>query len=55
MILYHGTNADFDAIDLSQCAPHKDLVLYNNTSRSSKRYGETEEPYLWRRTRRALF
>ena len=25
MILYHGTNADFDAIDLSQCAPYKDF------------------------------
>lgn len=25
MILYHGTNADFNAIDLSQCAPFKDF------------------------------
>ncbi len=25
MILYHGTNADFDAIDLCQCAPFKDF------------------------------
>ena len=25
MILYHGTNADFAAIDLSQCAPYKDF------------------------------
>lgn len=25
MILYHGTNVDFDAIDLSQCDPYKDF------------------------------
>lgn len=25
MILYHGTNADFDTVDLSQCAPYKDF------------------------------
>ena len=25
MILYHGTNIDFDAIDLSKCSLHKDF------------------------------
>ena len=25
MILYHGTNLDFDIIDLSLCAPYKDF------------------------------
>ena len=25
MILYHGTNMDFETIDLSKCLPHKDF------------------------------
>ena len=25
MILFHGTNQDFEAIDLSKCSPYKDF------------------------------
>ena len=54
MILYHGTNVDFDKIDIEKSNPYKDFGkgFYLTNLQTGRRISKKESPNFWRKSHR---